>query len=157
MAARFEFRQAREIAEAFGRQGVRYLFLGKSGAIVLGFPDTTQDADVFLKKSPENGEAVLLALKELGFALDSIQEGEIRRGKDFIQLRNGPFDVDLVYAPDGIDSFEKAEARSVTVEGMRVCHIDDIIRSKEAAGRAKDKEVLPRLKGFRDWLKGKGR
>ena len=28
---------------------MRYLFLGKSGAILLGFPDTTQDADVFVE------------------------------------------------------------------------------------------------------------
>jgi hypothetical protein len=41
----FEYRQAEEIRDAFARHGVRYLFLGKSGAILLGFPDTTQDAD----------------------------------------------------------------------------------------------------------------
>jgi len=39
------------------------------------------------------------------------------------------------------------------VEGFPVCHPDDIIRSKEAAGRVKDREVLPRLRAFRDyWL-----
>ena len=64
MAAQFDYRQAEEIAAAFRKHGVRYLFIGKSGAIVLGFPDSTQDADVFLKKSPENGEAALRALKE---------------------------------------------------------------------------------------------
>ncbi len=37
----FEYRQAQEIRDAFGRHGVRYLFIGKSGAILLGFPDTT--------------------------------------------------------------------------------------------------------------------
>ena len=149
--ATFEYRQAEEIRAAFDRHGVRYLFLGKSGAILLGFPDTTQDADAFLKKSPENGQAAVLALKDLGFPLDAAQEAEIGRGKDFIQLRNGPFDMDLVFAPDGIETFEKAEARAVEVEGMRVCHIDDIILSKEAADRVKDREVLPRLKAFRDW------
>ena len=40
-------RQAEEIRDAFARHGVRYLFIGKSGAILLGFADTTQDADVF--------------------------------------------------------------------------------------------------------------
>ena len=43
----FEYRQAQEVRDAFARQGVRYLFIGKSGAILLGFPDTTQDADLF--------------------------------------------------------------------------------------------------------------
>jgi len=29
--------------------------------------------------------------------------------------------------------------------------LDDIIRSKQAAGRVRDRESLPRLKAFRDW------
>jgi hypothetical protein len=78
----------------------------------------------------------------------------LRRGKDFVQLKNGPFDLDLVFAPDGIDSFEKAWRRRVDVEGFPVCHPDDIIRSKQAANRAKDRESLPRLQAFREyWLR----
>ena len=50
------------------------LFIGKTGAILHGFPDTTQDADVFVQKTMRNG-----------------------------------FDVDLVFAPDGIERFEDAK------------------------------------------------
>jgi hypothetical protein len=67
------------------------------------------------------------------------------------QLRNGPFDLDLVFAPDGIETFDDAWRRRVDVEGFPVCHPDDIIRSKEAANRAKDRESLPRLGAFRDY------
>ena len=59
MAARFEYRQAEEIAAAFARHGVRYLFLGESGAILLGYPDTTQDAVLFVEKTPANGSALV--------------------------------------------------------------------------------------------------
>jgi len=151
MAARFEYRQAQEIAATFDRHQVRYLLIGKSGAILLGYPDTTQDADVFLEKTPENGRAAVSALIELGFPLAAAERQEIERGKDFVQLRQGPFDLDLVFAPDGIETFEEADRRGLTIEGIRVCHIDDIIRSKEATGRVKDREALPRLKAFRDW------
>ena len=106
-------------------------------------------------KSPENGKRVAAALAELRFALTPEQRAEIERGKDFIQLRNGPFDIDLVFAPDGIESFDEAWARRVDVEGFPVCHPDDIIRSKEAAGRARDRESLPRLRAFRDWWVGR--
>ncbi len=92
MARRFEYAQAEEIREAFARLGVRYLFIGKSGAILLGYPDTTQDADLFLEKSPVNGSAATHALRELGFALTDDQAAEIARGKDFVQLKSGPFD-----------------------------------------------------------------
>jgi len=151
MAPRFEYTQAEEIRDAFARHGVRYLFLGKSGAILLGYPDTTQDSDLFLEKSPENGAAAVAALRELGFSLTEVQEEEIRRGKDFIQIKNGPFDVDLIFAPDGIETFAKAWARHVEAEGFPICHPDDIIASKTASNRAKDREVLPRLRAFRDY------
>lgn len=151
MAPRFEYTQAEEIRDAFARHGVRYLFLGKSGAILLGYPDTTQDSDLFLEKSPENGDATIAALRELGFSLTEEQEEEIRRGKDFIQIKNGPFDIDLIFAPDGIESFAKAWARHVEAEGFPICHPDDIIASKTASNRAKDREVLPRLRAFRDY------
>jgi hypothetical protein len=149
--AAFEYRQAQEIRDAFVRHGVRYLFIGKSGAILLGFPDTTQDADLFVERSAANGRALATALKELGFALTETQENDIVRGKDFVQLKNGSFDLDLVFAPDGIESFEDAWERHLEVEGFPVCHIDDIIASKVAANRQKDRESLPRLQSFREY------
>lgn len=154
----FEYRQAEEIRNVFGRHGVKYLFLGKSGAILLGFPDTTQDADIYLEKSPANSVAAVAALRELGFSLTRDESIEISRGKDFIQLKDGPFDLDLIFAPDGIERFDDAWQRHLTVEGFPVCHIDDIIASKEATGRAKDKESLPRLRAFREyWLRNQQR
>lgn len=147
----FEYRQAQEIRDAFNRNGCRYLFIGKSGAILLGFPDTTQDADLYVEKSLENGRALVVALRELGFIVSENEAADIERGKDFVQLKNGPFDLDLIFAPDGIERFADAWKRHVEVEGFAVCHIDDIIASKAATRRQKDIESLPRLKSFREW------
>ena len=152
----FGYRQAQELRDRFRQHGIRYLFIGKSGAILLGFPDTTQDADLFAEKTPENCQSLVTALRELGFALTDEQAAEILRGKDFVQLKNGPFDVDLVFAPDGIERFEDAWRRHVEVEGFPVCHIDDIIASKAATNRQKDRESLPRLRSFREyWLRNR--
>jgi hypothetical protein len=126
----FEYRQAEEIRDAFARHGVRYLFIGKSGAILLGFPDTTQDADLYAAKTEGNCKAINLALADLGFQLSENQLREIESGKDFVQLKNGPFDLDLIFARDGIEQFDDAWKRHVDVEGFPVCHIDDIIASK---------------------------
>jgi hypothetical protein len=151
--AGFEYRQAREVRDVMARHGCRYLFIGKSGAIILGYPDTTQDADLYPEKTVENGRRMTAALRELGFVLTPERTAEIERGKDFVQLKDGPFDLDLVFAPDGIESFAHAWARHVEVDGFPVCHPDDIIASKQAANRAKDRESLERLKSFRDyWL-----
>jgi hypothetical protein len=61
----------------------------------------------------------------------------------------------MIFAPDGIESFADAWQRHVEVEGFPVCHIDDIIASKVATGRIKDKESLPRLHAFRQYLREK--
>jgi hypothetical protein len=151
--AAFEYRQAEEIRDVFARHGCRYLFIGKSGAILLGFPDTTQDADIYAEKSEANQKRLVMALRDLGFTLTAEQAAEIERGKDFVQLKNGPFDLDLIFAPDGIDSFADAWRRRVEIEGFPVCSIDDIIASKAATGRVKDRESLPRLQAFREYLR----
>ena len=149
----FTYLQAEEIRDALSRHGVQYLFIGKSGAILHGYPDTTQDADIFVLRQRENGRALVAALRDLSFAITAEQCGEIVRGKDFVQLKDGPFDLDLVFAPDGIERFEDAYRRRVEVEGFPVCSLDDIIASKVASNRQKDRESLPRLRAFRDHLR----
>src|SRR5690242_6420897 len=125
--AAFEYQQAEEIRDAFLRHGVRYLFIGKAGAFLLGFPDTTQGTDLYVEKSPENCRAIVQGLRDIGFELTEFEADQMSRGKDLVQLKNGPFDLDLVFAPDGIERFSDAWARHIDVEGFPVCHIDDII------------------------------
>ena len=106
---------------------------------------------MFVERGPENSTTLIAAIRELGFGLTDAQAAEILRGKDFVQLKNGPFDLDLVFAPDGIERFSDAWARRIEVEGFPVCHPDDIIASKAATNRVKDRESLPRLRAFRDY------
>jgi hypothetical protein len=146
----FQPEQAKTIAGAFAAEKVEYVFIGKSAAVLMGFPAVTQDVDVFPKKSPENGARIVVALRGIGFVIGRELENAIKCGKDFVQIKNGPFDVDLVFAPDGIESFEVAKARSLNVEGFQVANLRDIIASKRASGREKDMLDLPLLERFRE-------
>jgi hypothetical protein len=153
---KFSYEQGEFLAAAFNRWNVEYLFIGKSGAIFYGFPETTQDADIFPAKSPENGRKVISALRELGYNLTPELEQELIAGKDFVQLRTGPFDLDLVFAPDGIETFAEAKSRALLIDGrFPVASLDDIIASKRAANRPKDRASLPRLEAFRDYLRSR--
>jgi hypothetical protein len=151
MTPRPEFQplQAAEIAREFQNAGVDYLFIGKSGAILLGYPGTTQDVDVFPARSPENGRRIVAALRKLDFEIGVELEREIIAGKDFVQIKTGPFDVDLIFAPDGIESYAGAKARGVREGVFHVASIRDIIASKRATGRKKDEIELPLLESFR--------
>jgi hypothetical protein len=153
---KFSYEQGEILAEVFNRWKVEYLFIGKSGAVFYGFPETTQDADIFPAKSPENGRKLISALRELGYELTPEIERDLITGKDFVQLRSGPFDLDLVFAPDGIESFAEAQKRSLMIDGrFPVAGLDDIIASKRAANRPRDRESLPRLEAFRDYLRSR--
>ena len=144
----FQPEQAKAIAGAFEAERVDYLFIGKGAAILLGFPAMTQDVDIFPARTAENGRRIVQALLKLGFDLSAELQGTILVGKDFVQIKSGPFDVDLVFAPDGIASFAEAKARSLKVEGFRIANLRDIIASKRASGREKDLLDLPLLERF---------
>ena len=141
---------ASDLGRAFAEHDVDYLFIGKGAAMVLGYPGTTQDVDVFAAKNPGNGQKIVTALKSLGFEMPADVENAIIEGRDFVQIKTGPFDVDIVFAPDGIESFEKAKARRIVHEGLNIASLDDIIASKRGAARPKDRNDLPLLESFRD-------
>jgi len=150
--------KARRLAEIFRKNNVEYLFIGKFGAILYGYPGTTQDMDVYPSKEKVNCERLVSALKELGFDLSKELEEAVLAGKDFIQIRGGPFPIDIVFAPDGIESFEDARKRSELIDEIFYCaSIEDIIESKKAAGRQRDKEELPRLELFKKELRKRER
>lgn len=140
--------QAQQVAAAFAKHGVDYMFVGKSGAILLGYPGTTQDVVVFPRKDAANGKRIVAALLDLAFIIDDELEADILRGKDFVQIKNGPFDIDLVFAPDGIENYDAAKARIDLSSGFPVANIADIIESKRADGRPRDAIELPQLRAF---------
>jgi len=148
MTERFNPLQAQQVAQAFNAENVEYLFIGKSGAILLGYPGSTQDVDVFPEKSPENIQRVIRAVIALGFGLDETLKSEILRGQAFVQLKNGPFDLDLIFAPDGIASYAAAKSRSVNEGIFPVANLRDIIASKKATDRVKDRLDLHLLELF---------
>ena len=77
------------------------------------------------------------------------------RGKDFIELKEGTFNIDIIFAPDGIETFEQAWYRRSEIDGFAVCSIEDIIVSKALANRQKDRESLQRLSEFQEYLRRK--
>lgn len=153
----FQPQQAREVAGVFAKHEVEFMFIGKSGAILLGYPAATQDVDLFPEKSVENGKKLVTALRELDFDISETIADKIIKGVDFVQLKTGPFDLDLVFAPDGIESYSEAKKRMIVIDGFPVANIRDIIASKKAAGRERDLLDLPLLEDFRQEFEKKMR
>ena len=140
-----------KIREAMRHRGVEYLVIGKMAAVLHGFPDTTQDTDVFVEPTSDNRAKLFDALNDLGFSLDDEIKLMIRSRHDLVQLR-GPVNIDIIFAPDGIEGYDDARTRATEIDGHPVCSIADIIKSKEATNRQKDRESLPRLRNFETFV-----
>ena len=149
MTPQFQPEQARRIAHAFQEEQVDYLFIGKSAAVLMGYPAITQDVDVFVPRNLENSRRIVRALRKVDFDIVPTVEQAILRGDDFVQIKGGPFDIDIIFAPDGISSFADAKSRSITLSEFKLANLRDIIASKRATGRDKDLMDLSYLERFR--------
>jgi len=148
------------IVQVLNRHGVRYVVIGAFAAIAQRAPiPATRDIDLTPDVGLDNLARLSAALRELkarirtetvpeGLPFD--HDGAYLGGAAVWNLicRYGEFDLSL--RPSGFSNGYRQLARRahrVRVEGIEVsiADLDDIIASKEAAGRPKDLQVLPIL------------
>lgn len=147
------------ILGSLDRHEVRYIPVGGLAATLHGSPHVTFAVDITPERSRSNLEALAAALEELD-ARDRV--GEAPEGLPFdrsaetldrteilnLVTRYGA--LDLTFVPSGTSGYPDLErsAQTIDVEGVSVsvAALDDVIRSKEAAGREKDRVVLPSLR-----------
>lgn len=142
--------------------GVEFVVIGGVAARLRGAPILTEDLDVTPRDSPSNLAALAAALDDLDARLRTATDPEgvafphdpglLTAAKSWtLSTRMG--DLDLVLEPAGTRGYddlkEQAESLTVAMEpplSVDVASLEDIIRSKQAAGRAKDQAALPLLR-----------
>ena len=148
-----------EIFRTLERHGVRYVLIGGVAAVLHGSPHVTTDVDVVPQDGRENLERLSAALREVharirvagepdGVPFDHSAESLSRVRVWNLVTDHG--DLDLTFVPSGTRGYDDLvrDARSMTIGGVAVpvASLADVIRSKEAAGRARDRAVLPGLR-----------
>lgn len=149
-----------KVLSVLNEHDVRYVLIGGLAARYQGADLLTEDVDVTPDRDEVNLERLADALAALdaqmldpaGNAIDlrepRIEPELMTRMRSFrTQTRYGVLDVSL--RPDGTDGYSdlvrRAEYIVVDSVAAPVANLRDVIRSKEAAGRAKDLAVLPQL------------
>ena len=145
--------------ERLEREGVRYVVIGGLAGILHGSPQVTFDADICPERSPANLENLATALRAMGarirtsaapeglpFTCDAAFLGRV----DLLNLVTDLGDLDLSFHPSGTGGFPDLILRAATMKvkdiDVPVASLEDVIRSKEAAGRPKDERTLPLLR-----------
>jgi hypothetical protein len=147
------------ILGALARHGVRSVLIGGFAAVIHGSPYVTTDVDVVPAMDRDNLEKLSAALKEMHARVWTAAEPE---GVPFdhsstslaaVNVRNLVTDhgrLDITFSPSGTEGFPDLarDAVHLTILGVPVdvASLEDVIRSKEAAGREKDRLVLPVLR-----------
>ena len=152
--------QPAQLFETLSSHDVRYVLIGGLASTLHGSPLRTNDADICPARDPRNADRLANALGELDAR---IRLPDDPRGVSFpydgaFLLRVGIWNLvtrfgnlDISFTPDGTDGFGDLRRAAVTYDvggdvRVPVASLLDVIRSKEAAGREKDRQALPTLR-----------
>jgi hypothetical protein len=132
---------------------VRYVLIGALGARMHGFPRVTADADITPARDADNLERLAAALRELKARIytENVPEGlafdcsaRMLERADLWNLATDAGRLDVAFRPSGTEGYDDLAAGAVAFDvfGARldVARLEDIVRSKEAAGRARDRQ-----------------
>jgi hypothetical protein len=145
------------------RHDVRSILIGGFAAVIHGSPYVTTDLDVVPEATRDNLARLSLALDELharvwtssqpaGLAFRHDAESLARAETWNLVTDHGR--LDIAFRPRGTAGYVDLarDALHLTILGMdvHIASLADVVRSKEAAGRDKDRLVLPVLRRLLD-------
>jgi hypothetical protein len=149
--------------------GVRSILIGGFAAVIHGSPYVTTDIDVVPDSDPDNLERLSDALRAMNARVWTASEPEgIPFDHDAASIANVRVwnlvtdlgRLDVTFEPSGTSGYEDLAHGAIHLEimGTRVdvASLADIVRSKEAAGREKDRLVLPVLRRLLRTLEDEG-
>lgn len=161
MAAEF---QPEEILAVLDRHDVTYVLIGGYAALLHGSTLPTTDTDITPRRDRDNLAKLVAALGELDARIrvsDDVEPLQFQTSPEslssatVLNLATRFGDLDLVIEPAGFPRGYDSLASGATVEtiagvDVQVATLDDVIASKEAAGRDKDFTALPLLIALRN-------
>lgn len=129
-----------ELLRALTRHGVEFVVVGGVGAQIHGWRATTIDLDIAVDIADRNADRLNRALAEVGAGVPTIGAFGSAFETAFGRLEI----VRKAHAVGGYDEWSAGAAELELEEGLTVfvAAAEDILRSKEAAGRPKDLEAL---------------
>ena len=135
------------IARALAESQLEVVLVGNAAAALQGAPVTTIDFDFMFRDTPANRRK----LKHLALALNAVVFRPYYPVSSLFRIINDDagLQLDLMPLLHGVRSFASLRSRATSFEigghVLKVAALEDVIRSKKAADRPRDRSVLPIL------------
>ncbi|HEU4748722.1 MAG TPA: hypothetical protein VFS56_09495 [Gemmatimonadaceae bacterium] len=157
------------LIRTLSRNRVKFVLIGALAARLHGFPRLTADADITPSTDKPNLERLASALEELDAKVytESVPEGlDFDRSAAALgraqmwNLVTSAGRLDIAFTPAGTKGYDDLASGAEKFEAFGVrflaASLDDIIRSKEATGRAKDEDDVVLLRALQRKLRTAG-
>jgi len=158
---------AEQILRVLNEHAVEYVLIGALAATVRGSTLRTEDVDVCPRNTETNLRNLAAALDALGAKEYDPHKGElVERSWDEATLASDRMwllgttagRLDLVFEPAGTGGYDDlvkdSDVTRIDDLEIRVASLRDVIRSKEATNRPRDREQLPTLRRLLDLSEG---
>jgi hypothetical protein len=157
------------LLETLRRHDVRFVVIGGIAALAQGSPLPTEDVDVTPELGEDNLTRLASALRELGARLRVDGDDPValpadprllaQAGTWTLTTRFG--DLDVVASPPGTQGYDDLRRDAFEVElapgvSVVIASLADVVRSKEASNRAKDRAQLPALRATLERFHARG-
>jgi hypothetical protein len=155
------------VVSALSSGKVEFIVVGGVSALLQGAPIVTRDLDLCYRRTRDNLRRLAEALSPFPLRLRGVPEGvpnvfderSLQFGMNFT-LEVEDESLDLLGEMSAIGGYDAIVGRAVEMDvaghTVKVLALEDLIRTKRAAGRAKDLAVLPVLEATLQMLHEKG-
>jgi hypothetical protein len=139
----------KDFIEGFNKFKVEYILVGGYAVILRGYSRSTGDMDIWVNKTEENFKRIQMAIHQFGLPLIALpHEKFFSENYDVFSFGIPPYAIELLTAVKGVafqEAYNMATMEKVGDIEIRVIHLNQLIKSKKAAGRYKDLNDIENL------------
>lgn len=138
----------KEFLSLLNAHQVEYLVVGGYAVGYHGYPRATVDIDIWIGRSHQTAEKMVVVLREFGFDVPNLSPDLFLREDQIIRMGVPPIRLEIFTAIPGVEFESCFRSRTVgEIDGISVSliNLEDLKTNKRASGRNKDLADLDSL------------
>ncbi|CAN5294622.1 nucleotidyl transferase AbiEii/AbiGii toxin family protein [soil metagenome] len=136
-----------DFIELLNQHKTAYMVVGGYAVGLHGYPRYTGDLDIWIEKTEENVDRLLMVIKDFGGPLAEIDKKLLMKNatkqnpSPGISFGREPIRIEVITQIDGVlfsECTERAMTKEIAGVPLRYIHYNDLIKNKLSTGRSKD-------------------